>query len=488
MDATGSFDPEGAPLTYSWDFGDGLTGAGGTVSHTYVNTGTYHVSILVSDGLLWDEDATNVLITDEFLGYAFVTRGEDELLLNSDNPWFCFGVEPLNANFRTEDVQPSFELSYWGGTIASSAAETFAGEDLNHNGIPEVTTCFSRESLRGLFARLSPGTHEVPVALAGWHVSGNHIYAYMTLTVVKSQRAPSANAGGPYEGVAGFPVQFDGSGSSDLDGDALTYSWDFGDGLAGMGATVMHTYAATGAYNVSLRVTDPGGLFDNDATTATISDFVDAHVFYAYGLDIVIPQILGTWIHLEPVDGSFNIHDVVVSSLTLTYNGETIPSLCKSAIKGDTNKNGLAEIRACFRNSEVEPLFESLPNGITTVSLTLEGDLLSGGKVGGTTTARVIKFSWLHAGSMATVAPNPLNPQGKLSFVVTKPGVTTIQVFDLNGRLVRTLMQREYLAPGLHDVTIDGRNEQGNKLASGVYYYRVQSADGISKGSIAVLR
>ena len=49
-------------------------------------------------------------------------------------------------------------------------------------------------------------------------------------------------------------------------------------------------------------------------------------------------------------------------------------------------------------------------------------------------------------------------------------------------------MQRQYLMPGMHDVTVDGRNESGNKLASGVYYYRVQSADAVTKGSFIVMK
>ena len=187
MDATGSFDPEGAPLTYAWDFGDGILGVGGTVSHLYVNTGTYHVSVAVSDGFLSDHDETNVVVTNDLLGYAFVTRGDRELRLDSGKPWFCFGVEPLNGNFRTEDVQLGFFNLFWGTTLISTFNKISVGEDRNHNGIPEVTTCFSRENLRDLFSRLSPGTHQVPVTLEGWHIAGNRILASMTLTVVVRQ-------------------------------------------------------------------------------------------------------------------------------------------------------------------------------------------------------------------------------------------------------------------------------------------------------------
>lgn len=53
-------------------------------------------------------------------------------------------------------------------------------------------------------------------------------------------------------------VTFDGSGSLDFDGDALTYRWDFGDGATGQGVTVRHTYAGTGtSFDATLTVTDP---------------------------------------------------------------------------------------------------------------------------------------------------------------------------------------------------------------------------------------
>jgi hypothetical protein len=187
MDATGSFDPEGAPLTYAWDFGDGISGVGGTVSHLYANTGTYHVTVVVSDGFLSDQDETNVVITDDLLGHAFVTRGDRELRLDLKKPWFCFGVEPLDGNFRIEDVQLGGFNLFWGTTLISTFDKTSVGEDRNHNGIPEVTTCFSKEDLRDLFSRLSPGTYQVPVTLEGRLVTGRRILASMTLTVVVRQ-------------------------------------------------------------------------------------------------------------------------------------------------------------------------------------------------------------------------------------------------------------------------------------------------------------
>ncbi|HNL86008.1 MAG TPA: PKD domain-containing protein [Methanoregulaceae archaeon] len=49
FDGSRSFDPDGTALTYSWDFGDGTTGASKTTSHTYEEEGTYDISLVVTD-------------------------------------------------------------------------------------------------------------------------------------------------------------------------------------------------------------------------------------------------------------------------------------------------------------------------------------------------------------------------------------------------------------------------------------------------------
>jgi PKD repeat protein len=58
-------------------------------------------------------------------------------------------------------------------------------------------------------------------------------------------------------------VLFNGSSSYDLDGEIVTYEWDFGDGIKGYGEIAYHKYCEVGTYDVKLIVIDDDGLKDN---------------------------------------------------------------------------------------------------------------------------------------------------------------------------------------------------------------------------------
>jgi probable HAF family extracellular repeat protein len=80
--------------------------------------------------------------------------------------------------------------------------------------------------------------------------------APVTIVVAVFDQAPVANAGGPYSGAKNAAIRFNGTASSDRDGDPLTYFWNFGDGTTGTGPTPAHAYARSGVYTVSLVVND----------------------------------------------------------------------------------------------------------------------------------------------------------------------------------------------------------------------------------------
>ena len=88
---------------------------------------------------------------------------------------------------------------------------------------------------------------------------------------VSVNRAPTAEANGPYAGGIGVPIPFTSGGSDDPDGDQLTYRWDFGDGATSTQASPTHAYATGGVFTATLRVTDPGGLFDEDTAQVAVN-------------------------------------------------------------------------------------------------------------------------------------------------------------------------------------------------------------------------
>ena len=69
--------------------------------------------------------------------------------------------------------------------------------------------------------------------------------------------------------------------------------------------------------------------------------------------------------------------------------------------------------------------------------------------------------------------PNPFNPMATIEFTVGKHDPVTLSVFNIKGQLVRTLV-RETMTPGRYQSRWDGRDDQGTRIASGVYLYRLQ--------------
>ena len=69
--------------------------------------------------------------------------------------------------------------------------------------------------------------------------------------------------------------------------------------------------------------------------------------------------------------------------------------------------------------------------------------------------------------------PNPFNPSTTIRFSVSQGGSAMLEIYDLTGRHVRTLLSGEVSA-GTHSVQWDGRDERGSSVGSGVYFYRLR--------------
>jgi hypothetical protein len=72
--------------------------------------------------------------------------------------------------------------------------------------------------------------------------------------------------------------------------------------------------------------------------------------------------------------------------------------------------------------------------------------------------------------------PNPFNPTTEVAFALPKASHVQLDVFNVLGQKVATVVNGEYPA-GNHTATWDGTNSSGGSVSSGVYFYRIQAED-----------
>ena len=119
--------------------------------------------------------------------------------------------------------------------------------------------------------------------------------ATTTTSATVIDRAPIANAGGPYTGKQGQSVAMSGAGSSDLDGAIASYRWNWGDGSSEVTAgtpSAAHVYAAGGDYTVTLTVTDNSGLSSSDRAAVSIAKPLEIVVYPA---ELPASALHGSW-------------------------------------------------------------------------------------------------------------------------------------------------------------------------------------------------
>jgi hypothetical protein len=109
--------------------------------------------------------------------------------------------------------------------------------------------------------------------------------------------------------------------------------------------------------------------------------------------------------------------------------------------------------------------------------------------------------AWIRAGELSPVpdlhqvqatglvanVPNPFNPSTEIHFTLAQDQNARLRVFDISGRLVRTLLDG-YLTAGPRRVVWDGRDTSGRPASSGAYYLRLETAEGVSSRKIMLLK
>ncbi|UCG50578.1 MAG: PKD domain-containing protein, partial [Candidatus Latescibacterota bacterium] len=252
----------------------------------------------------------------------------------------------------------------------------------------------------------------------------------------------------PKSGAAPLEVSFDASGSTDPDGDTLSFSWDFGDGTdPGTGETVVHTYTAIDTYLVTLTVTDTLGKTD----TATDTIMVDTMIPFALTINIVgagtverLPDqstyVYGDTVILtaQPDTGWF--FDSWTDGLTGSENPDTV------VIASDTTVTAIFDI--------------------------------------GTGIDRVPSVKTL---TVRQNHPNPFAVDTYIEYGLPRSSGVEILIYDVAGKRVfhRRISNAQR---GWNNFVFRGIDQDGRPLASGVYFYQVRTRERSVTKKMVVLR
>lgn len=83
--------------------------------------------------------------------------------------------------------------------------------------------------------------------------------------------------------------------------------------------------------------------------------------------------------------------------------------------------------------------------------------------------------------------PNPFNPVTHIGFSISDFGFVELQIYDITGQLVKTLV-KEALSAGHHEVTWLGRNNHEQAVASGIYFYQLSTENYVDRKKMILLR
>jgi hypothetical protein len=229
------------------------------------------------------------------------------------------------ANPSGTDVVDQLLMGPASGTTTLSATSTAASAGVGPVGLAEIR--YTAMAVGSIAPDLQPLT---------WTLFGGGAAPLPELSArtleVSANVAPNAQTGGPYAAGVSSPVSFVATLSSDPENAALTYSWTFGDGSAGVGPTPVHSYAAGGVYPVELVVTDPGLASDTATTYVVVAAGAAPNLFLLWsdrGGRLITEAQEGDTVYLDictPRDetNGFQANLSLDSNLALVTNGSDL--------------------------------------------------------------------------------------------------------------------------------------------------------------------
>ena len=290
FDGASSTDADGDTLTYDWNWGDGTThGTTATASHTFTSAGSKTVTLTVTD----PDGATSF----------------DTVVANPVDP-------PPNT-------APTAHIT---DAVCTDLACSFTGSTSSDPDSDTLTYSWDFGDATAVSTTANP-THTYTAGGAKTvilTVDDGHGHTDTDTTVVNPNLAPDANI--TNVSCTDFACSFSGSTSTDPEGDALTYNWDFGDDSTDdTTQDATHTYATAGAKTVTLTVDDGHGRTNSATATAHPIDPNAEPVSYISYVGSASSAGNNT-IRTVTLPSGINVGDTMVlflgaASITPTYTG-----------------------------------------------------------------------------------------------------------------------------------------------------------------------
>lgn|GEM_PF-5740063 len=226
-------------LSYSWDFGDGSTAAGKTVSHVFQDDGTYAVTLTACDS------ASPPVCATASLEILVIRPGTPHVVQAQAR------VSPAEGEAGTT------EFLFQGTGSDTLDHSLFYTWDFGDGTKETGKLCDPHQSCqveaRHVYASAGSYTPSFTVCDPG----GRCRTAALAVSVLPRHEVVIESYGvTPTSGRAGETVFRFSAQAYDTRGHSLTYTWDFGDGQAAQGAEASHVYSGGGRYTVNLRVCD----------------------------------------------------------------------------------------------------------------------------------------------------------------------------------------------------------------------------------------
>jgi hypothetical protein len=83
--------------------------------------------------------------------------------------------------------------------------------------------------------------------------------------------------------------------------------------------------------------------------------------------------------------------------------------------------------------------------------------------------------------------PNPFNPTTVIEYALPKPSQVKIQIYNILGQRVRNLIDQRQ-EPGYQTIHWDGKDDSGNEVSSGIYFYRIVAGNFVKCQKMTLLK